>query len=247
MPSHFFGAAPCRGLPPCRGSPPLPRAPPGRPARTRGSDLRTTEPTRGKSPVGRRPGLQPCVTPRWTGDRASRVNCLPAPTRVAYGSLPVGACPSRPASGWPNVGSRLSVPAFFSPGQKISKNRLRYAGPSPIILSCVAGLAQLVARHLAKVEVAGSIPVARSMHSSEPVHIGSFHMARWPSGKAEACKAFIPGSNPGLASKRRRGHPTGCPLTFSGRWTARQRAVTQAAGATSAASPAVRPCPGQSA
>ena len=25
-------------------------------------------------------------------------------------------------------------------------------------------------------------------------------MARWPSGKAEACKAFIPGSNPGLAS-----------------------------------------------
>ncbi len=25
-------------------------------------------------------------------------------------------------------------------------------------------------------------------------------MATWPSGKAEACKAFIPGSNPGVAS-----------------------------------------------
>ena len=26
-------------------------------------------------------------------------------------------------------------------------------------------------------------------------------MATWPSGKAEACKAFTPGSNPGVASK----------------------------------------------
>ncbi len=25
-------------------------------------------------------------------------------------------------------------------------------------------------------------------------------MAKWPSGKAEACKAFTPGSNPGVAS-----------------------------------------------
>ena len=25
-------------------------------------------------------------------------------------------------------------------------------------------------------------------------------MATWPSGKAEACKAFTPGSNPGVAS-----------------------------------------------
>ena len=25
-------------------------------------------------------------------------------------------------------------------------------------------------------------------------------MAKWPSGKAEACKAFTPGSNPGFAS-----------------------------------------------
>ena len=34
---------------------------------------------------------------------------------------------------------------------------------SRIVSPCVAGLAQLVARHLAKVEVAGSNPVARSM------------------------------------------------------------------------------------
>ena len=27
-------------------------------------------------------------------------------------------------------------------------------------------------------------------------------MATWPSGKAEACKAFTPGSNPGVASNR---------------------------------------------
>ena len=26
------------------------------------------------------------------------------------------------------------------------------------------------------------------------------NMATWPSGKAEACKAFTPGSNPGVAS-----------------------------------------------
>ncbi len=37
-------------------------------------------------------------------------------------------------------------------------------------------------------------------------------MATWPSGKAEACKAFIPGSNPGVASSQfsSRRHPVGC-------------------------------------
>ena len=42
---------------------------------------------------------------------------------------------------------------------------------------------------LAKVEVAGSNPVSRS---KDP--------AAWPSGKAEACKAFTPSSNLGAAS-----------------------------------------------
>ena len=50
-----------------------------------------------------------------------------------------------------------------------------------------ADVAQLVEHNLAKVGVAGSNPVIRSM-------------ATWPSGKAEACKAFTPGSNPGVAS-----------------------------------------------
>ena len=50
------------------------------------------------------------------------------------------------------------------------------------IISCVAGLAQLVARHLAKVEVAGSNPVARSMIYLEPIHSALFRfgeMAKW--------------------------------------------------------------------
>ena len=71
----------------------------------------------------------------------------------------------------------------------------------PYIIPCDAGLAQLVARNLAKVEVAGSNPVARSMIYPAGFTIGLFNTAKWPSGKAEACKAFIPGSNPGFASR----------------------------------------------
>ena len=69
----------------------------------------------------------------------------------------------------------------------------------------VADMAQLVEHHLAKVGVAGSNPVVRSIvnasRSNEDL-AGSFSMvmATWPSGKAEACKAFSPGSNPGVAS-----------------------------------------------
>ncbi len=39
-------------------------------------------------------------------------------------------------------------------------------------------------------------------------------MAKWPSGKAEACKAFTPGSNPGFASRNRSGRPSGRPVSF---------------------------------
>ena len=68
--------------------------------------------------------------------------------------------------------------------------------------SSQADMAQLVEHNLAKVGVAGSSPVVRSIAFEEPVvSIGSFHItAAWPSGKAEACKAFTPGSNPGAAS-----------------------------------------------
>ena len=53
----------------------------------------------------------------------------------------------------------------FNPSQRKSKKIL--ARPWVLVYSYFsrhAGLAQLVARHLAKVEVAGSNPVARSMN-----------------------------------------------------------------------------------
>jgi hypothetical protein len=77
-------------------------------------------------------------------------------------------------------------------------------------------VAQLVEHNLAKVGVAGSNPVVRSNDTHRRSAMGltmvtrsTFvawkwascpHTATWPSGKAEACKAFIPGSNPGVAS-----------------------------------------------
>ena len=63
-------------------------------------------------------------------------------------------------------------------------------------------MAQLVEHHLAKVGVAGSNPVVRSRKLKAGHNMaGLFRkMATWPSGKAEACKAFTPGSNPGVAS-----------------------------------------------
>ena len=60
-----------------------------------------------------------------------------------------------------------------------------------------ADVAQLVEHDLAKVGVAGSNPVVRSIVANRPVIIKSFdrpfhdgvdEMATWPSGKAEACK-----------------------------------------------------------
>ena len=60
-------------------------------------------------------------------------------------------------------------------------------------------MAQLVEHNLAKVGVAGSSPVVRSIAFPDR-SVGPFS-AKWPSGKAEACKAFTPGSNPGFASR----------------------------------------------
>ena len=56
---------------------------------------------------------------------------------------------------------------------------------------------------LAKVEVAGSNPVSRSIclfDLSYLRQIGVLQSAPSPSGKAEVCKTSIPGSNPGGAS-----------------------------------------------
>ena len=58
--------------------------------------------------------------------------------------------------------SDAGVPRFLHP---ILKKDLRRRAADRIVFPAFAGLAQLVARNLAKVEVAGSNPVARSMHS----------------------------------------------------------------------------------
>ena len=71
-------------------------------------------------------------------------------------------------------------------------------------------MAQLVEHNLAKVGVAGSSPVVRSI--AFPDRLGGPFSAKWPSGKAEACKAFTPGSNPGFASKQHPGAPA--PVLF---------------------------------
>ena len=83
--------------------------------------------------------------------------------------------------------------------------------------SSQADMAQLVEHNLAKVGVAGSSPVVRSIVCKEPVDQSAlFISAAWPSGKAEACKAFTPGSNPGAASiTLRKGRPAGCPFCYS--------------------------------
>ena len=60
-----------------------------------------------------------------------------------------------------------------------------------------ADVAQLVEHHLAKVDVEGSSPFIRSNKSFLASAINwlflfrVFRLATWPSGKAEACKAFI--------------------------------------------------------
>ena len=84
-----------------------------------------------------------------------------------------------------------------------------------------ADVAQLVEHNLAKVGVAGSNPVVRSKHSRrlvgrarcegpdgqpsltlEAVRLAPTPLsATWPSGKAGACKALIPSSNLGVASR----------------------------------------------
>ena len=71
-------------------------------------------------------------------------------------------------------------------------------------------MAQLVEHNLAKVGVAGSSPVVRSI--AFPDRLGGPFSAKWPSGKAEACKAFTPGSNPGFASRQHPGAPA--PVVF---------------------------------
>lgn len=68
-----------------------------------------------------------------------------------------------------------------------------------------AGIAQLVECSLSKADVAGSIPVSRSINLQKGIfwwkRIGLLNgaVAKW--FKAKACKAFFVGSNPAGASK----------------------------------------------
>ena len=55
-----------------------------------------------------------------------------------------------------------------------------------------AGLAHLVERHLAKVEVASSSLVTSSKMKRCFQERLFCHMVPWPSGKAKVCKTFIP-------------------------------------------------------
>ena len=82
--------------------------------------------------------------------------------------------------------------------------------------SSQADMAQLVEHNLAKVGVAGSSPVVRSIACKEPVFYNRLfsYSATWPSGKAEACKAFTPGSNPGVASRDTDRAPAAGPFLF---------------------------------
>ena len=90
----------------------------------------------------------------------------------------------------------------------------------------------MVEHHLAKVGVEGSNPFVRSIAPPKVGLMGEVNrppqptffdrcassahqMATWPSGKAEACKAFIPGSNPGVASRVETGRPSGRPVLHS--------------------------------
>ena len=73
-------------------------------------------------------------------------------------------------------------------------------------------MAQLVEHNLAKVGVAGSSPVVRSI--AFPDRLGGPFSAKWPSGKAEACKAFTPGSNPGVASNLNSKRIAHCAILF---------------------------------
>ena len=84
-----------------------------------------------------------------------------------------------------------------------------------------AGVAQLVERNLAKVEVAGSNPVSRSRFLVLPALTGGrirVFPARWQSGYAADCNSVYAGSIPTRAS-----NSSVCPSLVAGMWLPRQR------------------------
>ena len=69
----------------------------------------------------------------------------------------------------------------------------------PVALRCFADVAQLVAHNLAKVRVAGSSPVVRSVVPSGAGPV------EWPRGEARDCKSLYTGSNPVSTSTTQHG------------------------------------------
>ena len=102
-------------------------------------------------------------------------------------------------------GAQRQVPLCYlrnSTRSKFFKTMLALARQLVYLIYLQADMAQLVEHNLAKVGVAGSSPVVRSIACKGPDdHIRPFSSATWPSGKAEACKAFTPSSNLGVASR----------------------------------------------
>jgi hypothetical protein len=140
--------------------------------------------------------------------------------------------------------TRSETPCFGAPASGC-------ATPMPLLdYPSRADVAQLVEHNLAKVGVAGSNPVVRSRNSPKagpqgshgsPVDRPSSLKGAWsapisatsPSGKAEACKAFIPGSNPGVASRQGKGRSAspGGPYCLTS-----LRCLTQSRGVATTAS-----------
>ena len=93
----------------------------------------------------------------------------------------------------------LGSPKFFPTNLKFGLARGR---GFPYIIPCACGLSAVGSAPPCQGGGRGFEPRSPLHVSTEAGHSGLFHMAKWPSGKAGACKALTPGSNPGFASRK---------------------------------------------
>ena len=94
---------------------------------------------------------------------------------------------------------KARVPKFFPTNLKFGLARGRRF---PYIIPCACGLSAVGSAPPCQGGGRGFEPRSPLHVSTEAGHSGLFHMAKWPSGKAGACKALTPGSNPGFASRK---------------------------------------------
>ena len=98
----------------------------------------------------------------------------------------------------------LNFDHFECGNSSVGRAQSRFVG-TDVIGECTifinAGIAQLVERNLAKVDVAGSSPVSRSkVHS---FRVDFFYLALYPSGlRGRSAKPLFVGSNPTGASQK---------------------------------------------